>query len=68
MNRLPAEPLTEVFMQFIELGEMPPPDSENPSFLSVSDEYLASPMVLGQVCRHWRAVALSTQFETINEP
>lgn len=52
-------------MQFIELREMPLPDSENSSFLSVYDEHLASPRILGQVCGHWRAGA-TLLWSTVN--
>lgn len=57
VNRMPVEILGEIFAQFLQLGDF---ETEFDAFsLSVSPEWVASPMVLGQVCGYWRSIALS---------
>lgn len=58
INRLPVEILGEIFMQFLQLGDFEWPREGH--FISVSSKWIASPMILGQVCGYWRSVAIST--------
>lgn len=51
IRRVPPEILSEIFLQSI------PPAEEQTSFMRHSGR---TPMILAQVCRRWRAVALST--------
>jgi len=56
-NCMPVEILGEIFTQFLQMGDfVTEPDAFN---LSVSPDWVASPMVLGQVCGYWRSIALS---------
>ena len=57
VNRMPVEILGEIFTQFLQIGDSATePDAFS---LSVSPDWVADPMVLGQVCGFWRSIALS---------
>jgi hypothetical protein len=57
VNRMPVEILGDIFTQFLQMGDFV---TEPYAFsLSVSPDWVASPMVLGQVCGYWRSIALS---------
>ncbi|RDB19525.1 hypothetical protein Hypma_013660 [Hypsizygus marmoreus] len=57
INRIPVEILAEVFFRFLEIPSDYFPDRP---MLAVTSRCMANPFILGHVCIHWRAVALST--------
>ncbi|KAF8069201.1 hypothetical protein FPV67DRAFT_1110108 [Lyophyllum atratum] len=65
INRLPIELLADIFSLTLrnyagDWGMHGPPLSRNFPGLSFSPGSSSDPMMLAQVCRHWRDVALST--------
>ncbi|KAG5651959.1 hypothetical protein H0H81_006809 [Sphagnurus paluster] len=61
INRLPVELLAEILFRTLEQPDFTRRSYRGiPSKLSFSPGKDADPMLLAQVCRHWRSVALST--------
>ncbi|GLB42436.1 hypothetical protein LshimejAT787_1104510 [Lyophyllum shimeji] len=62
INRLPVELLADVFFLSLQDNRVMkgPPRSRKFPGLSFSPGWSSDPMILASVCRHWRAVALTT--------